>query len=67
MGDSSDPERIKRFLKNIVKEVNRLNIFIKTFSNFAQPKSSFIINCSLDKIMNDTLFLMSRGRQRAVI
>ncbi len=60
MGDSSDPERIKRFLKNIVKEVNRLNIFIKTFSNFAQPKSSFIINCSLDKIMNDTLFWMSR-------
>ncbi len=60
MEDSSDPERLKRFFKNIIREVNRLNMFIKTFSNFAQPKSSFIINCSLDKIMNDTLFWISR-------
>jgi PAS domain S-box-containing protein len=60
MEDSSDPERLKRFFKNIIREVNRLNMFIKTFSNFAQPRSSFIINCSLDKIMNDTLFWMSR-------
>ncbi|MBI5683094.1 MAG: HAMP domain-containing protein [Deltaproteobacteria bacterium] len=48
----------RKYMKRILKEVDRLALFLKTFSAFANPGVRRSANCRIDHVLNDVIFLI---------
>lgn len=47
-----------KYMQRILKEVDRLALFIRTFSAFANPAVSLSSRCRVDQALNDVVFLI---------
>ncbi|MBI4848214.1 MAG: PAS domain S-box protein [Nitrospirae bacterium] len=47
-----------KYMQRILKEVDRLTLFIRTFSAFAHPSVSMSSKCRVDQALNDVVFLI---------
>lgn len=59
-GDSPLKGEQRKYLNRILKEVDRLAAFIKTFSNFAHPSVKQSSACRVDRVLKDVLFLVRK-------
>ncbi len=50
----------RKYLSRILKEVDRLAAFIRTFSNFAHPSIKQSSACRIDRVLKDVLFLVRK-------
>ncbi len=47
-----------KFLERILREINRLNRFLQTFSSFAKPAKAQIALCDIRKMIQDVVFFV---------
>lgn len=52
--------RQRKYLARIIKEVDRLTNFIRTFSSFAHPSTQKSLTCQIDRVLKDVLFLIQK-------
>ncbi|MBI5327987.1 MAG: HAMP domain-containing protein [Deltaproteobacteria bacterium] len=59
----------RKYLTRILKEVDRLTAFIRTFSTFAHPSAKQPAICRVDMVLKDVLFLVGKEaiKQRITI
>ncbi|MBI5049086.1 MAG: HAMP domain-containing protein, partial [Deltaproteobacteria bacterium] len=59
----------RKYLTRILKEVDRLTAFIRTFSSFAHPSAKQPAICRVDRVLKDVLFLVRKEaiKQRITI
>ena len=48
------------YIARLVKEVDRLNTFVKTFSNFAYSHTTMIKKCDMEDVLKETVFWMRK-------
>lgn len=48
----------KKYMKRILKEIDRLNHFIKAFAAFAHPRVPIAGRCRVEQVLSDVLFLV---------
>ncbi|MBN1571714.1 MAG: PAS domain S-box protein [Deltaproteobacteria bacterium] len=56
--DESDPKR--EFLSRIVKEIDRLDLMLRTFFSFARPKRPELTNCDIREVIREVLLLLNK-------
>ncbi|MBL7050444.1 MAG: HAMP domain-containing protein [Nitrospira sp.] len=49
-----------KYMKRILKEVDRLTLFIRTFSAFAHPAVGFSTRCRVDQTLDDVVFFVRK-------
>ncbi|MBI3752659.1 MAG: HAMP domain-containing protein [Deltaproteobacteria bacterium] len=54
----------RKYMKRILKEVDRLAAFLKTFSAFAHPSVNQSAKCRADWVLNDVIFLVRNEAQK---
>ena len=54
----------RKYMKRILKEVDRLAAFLKTFSAFAHPSVNQSAKCKVDWVLNDVIFLVRNEAQK---
>ncbi len=52
--------RQRKYLTRIIKEVDRLTAFIRTFSSFAHPSTQRSLTCQIERVLKDVLFLIQK-------
>lgn len=50
----------RKYMNRIIKEVDRLTAFIRTFSAFAHPPNQQSLTCQIGRVMEDVLFLIQK-------
>lgn len=50
----------RKYMTRIIKEVDRLTAFIRTFSTFAHPSTRQSQTCQIDRVLKDVLFLLQK-------
>ncbi|MBI3399316.1 MAG: HAMP domain-containing protein [Deltaproteobacteria bacterium] len=57
-------EEQREYMKRILKEVDRLAAFLKTFSAFAHPSINQSARCRVDSVLKDVIFLVRNEAQK---
>jgi len=50
----------RKYMTRIIKEVDRLTAFIRTFSSFAHPSTQQPQTCQIESVLSDVLFLIQK-------
>ncbi|OGP07364.1 MAG: hypothetical protein A2Z89_07865 [Deltaproteobacteria bacterium GWA2_43_19] len=54
----------KKYMKRILREVDRLTLFLKTFSAFAHTGTTQSAKCRVDQVLKDVIFLIRNEAQK---
>ena len=54
----------RKYMKRILREVDRLTLFLKTFSAFAHPSVNQSAKCRVDWVLKDVIFLVRNEAQK---
>ncbi|MDH3973718.1 MAG: ATP-binding protein [Deltaproteobacteria bacterium] len=55
----------EEYIDRILREIDRLNLFIKTFSTFAHPGVSMKIgSCDIDYVLDEVLFMIEKEAEK---
>lgn len=63
--DEYDPKR--EFLSRIVKEIDRLDLMLRTFFSFAKPKMPELTRCDIRDVISEVLLLLNKDIKNSKI